>query len=298
MTQAFVTSLPDRGVVRVTGADAEKFLQGLVTNDMGLLKEDAAIHAALLSPQGKILFDFLITPENGGYLLDVARDKAAGLVKRLAMYKLRAGVSIADASAQYVVMALWGENVQSPGETKGTRAFADPRHPELGRRILAEAAFARDVASASNGTNATPASYHAHRIALGVSEGGKDYDFGDAYPHEADFDLLHGVSFVKGCYVGQEIVARMQHKTVIRKRVVPVEGSAPLPSDRPDITAGTVSIGKLGSVSGTKGLAMLRLDRADEFEAQGVPLTAGGIALERVEAPWLPTLEADAPPAD
>ena len=300
-----ITPLSDRGVVSVSGADAEKLLQGLVTNDLGGLAADPeqmtfdaeARHAGLLSPQGKILFEFFCVRTPEGFVLDVLLEKAAELVKRLTMYKLRAAAEIKDASGQFKCLALWGPDAHSSGPTKGTIAFRDPRHPDLGQRILAEARFATDIASATNGMKASPEAYIARRIALGVPEGGKDYDFGDAYPHEANFDLLHGVSFIKGCYVGQEIVARMQHKTTIRKRVVPVTGQAALAADRPDITAGGVSIGKLGSVAGTSGLAMLRLDRAAEFTDKGVTLMAGLVPVTLAQSPWLPDLDADpAPP--
>ncbi len=282
-----IAVLADRGAVSVHGPDAEKLLAGLITNSLDGLDDRSAVHAGLLSPQGKILFDFFVAKAPGGYVLEVARDQVADLIKRLTMYKLRADVAIGDASDQYVLLALWGPHACSSGETRGTVAYPDPRHPELGWRILAEAQFVTDIASATNGTKSNPDAYHAHRISLGVPEGGKDYDFGDAYPHAANFDLLHGVSFTKGCYVGQEIVARMQHKTSIRKRVVPVTGAAGLPIDRPEILAGDTVIGKLGSVAGARGLAMVRLDRAADFKAQGVALTSGGIPLSVDSAAWV-----------
>ena len=294
--RAKICRLTDRGVVRVGGTDAEKLLQGLLTNDLGLLAGQPAIHAGLLSPQGKILFEFFIAKTDDALLLDVARDKAGDLAKRLTMYKLRADATIADVSDQFVVLALWGQNASSSGETKGSVSFADPRHPDMGIRILAEAKFASDIASATNGFDASPQDYAAHRIALGVAEGGRDWDFGDAYPHEANFDLMNGVSFTKGCYVGQEIVARMQHKTVIRKRVVPVASEVELPGDRPEITANGVSIGKLGSVANNVGLAMLRLDRAAEFTDKGVPLLAGSVPVTLSPTPWLPPAEPDPAP--
>jgi folate-binding protein YgfZ len=279
MTPAKIAILPDRGVVSVTGPDAAKLLQGLITNDMGAFDRGAeAIHAGLLSPQGKILFDFLVVKSGTGFLLDVARDHAPSLMKRLTMYKLRADVTMTDVTPEFVVMALWGEEPSSPGETKGTVSFIDPRAATLGLRILAETVFAADVAAATNGFDSSPASYHAYRISLGVPEGGKDYDFGDAYPHEADFDLFNGVSFTKGCYVGQEVVSRMQNKTIVRKRVVKVTGSSPLASGA-DILLGKVPIGRIGSTDGANALAMLRLDRAVEALDKGTALTASGVAL-------------------
>ena len=135
------------------------------------------------------------------------------------------------------------------------------------------------VAASARGETAFHA-YHTHRIALGIPEGGKDYEFGDAFPHEANFDLLDGVSFEKGCYVGQEIVARMEHRGTVRKRIVRVAGASELPATRPDVKIGDVVIGRLGSVAGRMGLAMLRLDRAIEAVDKGEPITADGIALE------------------
>ena len=293
MSTAKIAILLDRGVVSVAGPDAAKFLQGLISNDLETTEtltatgRHRAIHAGLLSPQGKILFDFFVAKAADGFVLDVANDKLADLIKRLSMYKLRANVTISDASADHKCLALWGKDACSSGETIGTVAFDDPRLPAMGLRILAEARFATDITSATNGSKVAEADYHAHRIGLGVPEGGKDYDFGDAYPHEANFDLLNGVSFSKGCYVGQEIVARMQHKTAIKKRVVPVESSAALPHDRPDIVAGEVVIGKLGSVQGKHGLAMLRLDRAAEFSAQGQAMTADGVSIKIKLPDWL-----------
>lgn len=274
-----IAYLDDRAVVRVEGPDAVKLLQGVITNDVSKLSEGQAVHAGLLSPQGKILADFFAVLTPDGLLLDVPADRSQDLMKRLGMYKLRADVAIRDAADEFKVMALWGPNPSSPGETSGTRSYADPRHPDLGLRILAEARFARDVSLATNGRDTTGDAYHAHRVSLGVPEGGRDYEFGDAYPHDANFDLFRGVSFTKGCYVGQEIVARMQHKSVIRRRVVRVTGRSDLAGDRAAITAGGVTIGRLGTVAGAHALALLRLDRVAEFRAKGTPMLAGNIEI-------------------
>ncbi len=285
-----IAKLADRGVVSVTGPDAAKLLQGLVTNDIANLEtkpDDAAFaasaaHAGLLSPQGKILFDFFCVRTLDGFVLDVADDKAADLAKRLTMYKLRAAAAIAVMSDDYLVLALWGPHACSSGPTQSTIAFRDPRHAALGIRILAEAKFAADIASATNGSDASADEYHAHRISLGVPEGGKDFDFGDAYPHEADFDLFNGVSFTKGCYVGQEVVARMQNKTVVKKRVVQVIGAGALAAGS-EVLFGSVPIGKVGSVDANAALAMLRLDRAVEALENNIELTAGGVPLSADE---------------
>jgi folate-binding protein YgfZ len=264
-----MAQLTDRGAVVVTGPDGLKLLQGLVTNDLSHLAEGTAVHAGLLSPQGKILFEFLVVKANGELLLDVARDRAEDLIKRLNLYKLRADVRISHAGDRFIIIAGWGG--ATPAATPGAVSYQDPRHPALGWRMV--------TAGAGLGGTSSEAAYHAHRVALGVPEGGRDYDFGDDYPHEADFDLFHGVSFTKGCYVGQEIVARMQHKTVVRKRVVRVEADEALPGGRPHVLAGEVTIGRLGTVAGPHGLALLRLDRVAEFEAKGIALTAGGVGV-------------------
>ncbi len=256
--------LPDRGIVAVNGSDATKLLQGLVTNDVALLDTQPAIYAGLLSPQGKILFDFIVVKTPDGALIDVAKDQAAALVKRLTMYKLRAAVTIADVSADHTVVAAFGPDAQFG---QGI-VYSDPRLPDLGLRAIVETKDAVAV-------NSDAAAYHAFRIGLGVPEGGRDYAFGDAFPHEALFDQLHGVSFTKGCYVGQEIVSRMEHRGTARKRIVPVDADGPL-VEGAAVMAGDVEIGRVGSVAGSRGLALLRLDRVDEFAAKGVPLTAEG----------------------
>jgi folate-binding protein YgfZ len=294
MTGTQMAYLPDRGIVSVTGDDAGKFLQGLVTNDMALLGVAPAIHAGLLTPQGKILFELFIIKTPGGYLLETAREKTAELAKRLTMYKLRAQVAISDASADYRVLAVWEPAAQSYGEIARGISFPDPRLPELGVRILAEARSADDIASAAGETSADD--YHAHRIGLGVPEGGKDYVFGDTFPHEALFDQLSGVSFTKGCYVGQEVVSRMEHRHTARKRIVPVLGESPLPATGADIKAGEVTIGTLGSVSGDRGLALLRLDRAAEAGAKGLPLLAGAAPI-RIVLPRFATFKLEPQPA-
>src|SRR5262249_52810474 len=153
-----------------------------------------------------------------GFLLETHRESAAGLVKRLALYRLRAKAAIADVSSAYAVLVGWG----APVALAGVIAYPDPRLPELGVRVLARQARAGDAAD--RGGIGTGRDWHSHRIALGVPEAGKDYPLGDTFPHEADFDLLNGVSFRKGCFVGQEVVARMHNRATVRKRVVPIAG--------------------------------------------------------------------------
>ena len=272
MGHCHASLLASRSVLRVRGADARKYLQGLITNDMGKAQGGEAIHAGLLSPQGKILFEFFVVSAGDGFLVDVTQDKAEELLKRLAFYRLRAQVEIAE-EPSLVVAAAWGE---TPRQPDGVVVYADPRLPELGFRLLAP----KGTSVADFGCEpARQDDYHAFRIKLGVPEGGRDYAFGEAFPHEALFDQLHGVDFAKGCYVGQEVVSRVEHRGTARKRIVPVEGEAPLPASGTNVEVDGVPIGSLGSVSGASGLALIRLDRAEEALASGKQLNTGGIKI-------------------
>lgn len=261
--------LADRAVLSVAGAEARHFLQGLVTCDMEKVAADAPGFGALLTPQGKILFDFLIVEDSERFLLDTPREKAAELLKRLTFYRLRAKVELADLSAEakgdeaLAVVALFGD---APAPPSGAIVFDDPRSPALGRRALMPVAAARELAPDAR------EAYEAHRIACGVPAGGLDFAYGDAFPHEANMDLLHGVAFDKGCYVGQEVVSRMQHRGLVRKRVVRValDGEA---APGAEIRAGEIAVGVLGGATDGQGLATVRLDRAEE--ARGRAMTAG-----------------------
>jgi folate-binding protein YgfZ len=285
MPLAKMALLPDRGVVRVAGPDAEKFLNGIVTADLAALATQAAVHAALLTPQGKILFELFVTrAPDGALLLETARDTAEALVKRLQMFVLRAKVAAENVSSAYELAAVWGGDVAPRSKRI---VYADPRLATMGARVLAPVPPGFGAASGAEGhAEWVPTeAYHAHRIALGVPEAGKDFPLGDTFPHEADLDLLNGVSFAKGCFVGQEVVARMKHRGNVRKRVVPVEAEAPLRSGAP-VTVGGSEIGRIGSVAGARGLALIRLDRAAEAGAKGQAILADGVAIALREPDW------------
>lgn len=278
MDTARTALLTDRGVVRVTGPDAAKLLQGLVTNDMDHLATLPAIHAGLLAPQGKILFDFFVVRASDGFLLETAADKAGELAKRLLLYRLRAKVEIVDVTAEHAVAVQWG-GTGPPENLPGVIVFADPRLPALGWRIILEAPA--DPATMTAGA----ADYEAHRVALGVPEGGKDFKLGDTFPHEADYDQLSGVSFTKGCYVGQEVVSRMAHRTTVRKRVVPIAAEGTLHPGS-EIRIGEAVIGAVGSVAGEHALALVRLDRAAEALAKGLAITVDGTPVTVIKPDW------------
>ena len=285
---AWIARLPERSAVAVEGPDAEKFLQDLITNDVGLLKSQSAVQAGLLSPQGKILFEFIVVPTSRGFALDTVRTRAKDLVKRLSLYKLRAKIDIIDRREEQDVYAAWGDGAANVAPD----AYADPRLPALGMRLIRPRSAA--IADADGW-----AAYEAHRIALGVPDADKDYALGDTFPHEACFDILHGVAFEKGCFVGQEVVSRMQHRGTARKRFVIVTANAQLPPPKAEITAGVeparAVIGAMGSTAGTSGLALVRLDRAAEALAKGQTIMAGDVEVSLRVPPWAPyTLSAPA----
>jgi folate-binding protein YgfZ len=278
--------LPDRGIVKVAGGDAARFLNGLITTNVDTVSTGRARYAALLTPQGKIIADFIIVQgdPDGHYLLDCPRALVATLVQRLNFYKLRAKVMVEDLSETLGVMALW--NGTGPGEFG--KCYADPRLPALGKRCMIATHLAAQAASALGAVPTEATAYDAHRIALGVPRGGSDFIYSDAFPHEADMDQLGGVDFDKGCFVGQEVVSRIEHRGTARTRVVPVAFDGPPPEAGATVTAGNTNLGMMGSGLGAigRGLAALRLDRVGEAIASGQPIVAGGIAIRPVKPAW------------
>ena len=278
--------LPDRGVVKVSGEDARRFLNGLVTTDMGKVAPGAARFAALLTPQGKIVCDFFISEateeDGGGFFLDCPRALAQELVAKLNFYKLRAKVIAEDLSEVLGVLAVW----DGDGDSEYGLSYRDPRLRELGRRIMLPPHLAKQAADELGAAFVEAKAYEAHRIALGVPRGGVDFIYGDAFPHETDMDQLNGVDFAKGCYVGQEVVSRIEHRGSARRRIVPVKAEAFAPDAGVPVMAGGKQIGTMGSAAGPKGLAMLRLDYVADAEASGTPVIAGGIALRAEKPAW------------
>ncbi len=264
--------LRDRGVVRVSGPEASSFLQGVLTNDVETLAPEQARYAALLTPQGKILFDFLVVrlPGDAGFAIDCDAAQAAELTKRLTFYKLRAKVTIVNESENESVLAWWGEG---PENAPGGIVYADPRSEALGHREILPIAKSVAIGEARRDE------YDALRIAEGVPQGGLDFAYGDAFPHDANFDLLNGVDFKKGCYVGQEVVSRMQHRGGVRKRIVRVRLAGDPPRPGTPILDGELPVGALGGAAGRDALALVRTDRVEDARGAGRSLTAGGVEL-------------------
>jgi folate-binding protein YgfZ len=263
--------LADRGVLSISGPQSETFLQDLVSNDVTKLAPGEARYAALLTPQGKILFDMIVVAitDDGAraFLIDCARAQVADLAKRLGFYKLRAKVTIEDRSDETAVLAYLDAAPQVDAIV-----VRDPRSDAMGFR-----AYVRREAAEGAQTEIGP--YEARRIAAGVPNGGVDFAYGDAFPHEANFDRINGIDFNKGCYIGQEVVSRMQHRGTARKRIVQVAFSADAPPRGTEINAGKAVIGTMGSSAGGHGLAIVRVDRVEEAKAAGERFVAGGIPL-------------------
>lgn len=260
--------LPDRAFVRITGADAEHFLQNLITTDLGALAAHELRPGALLTPQGKIFYDFLISRSDDGFLIDIRADQLEAFVKRMTMYKLRAAVTI-ETLPEPGATVIWGE---------ASDGAADHRFALAGTEVRRQPG--RIDAAGDRGA------YDALRILHGVPESGQDYALQDAFPHDILFDKSAGVSFRKGCYVGQEVVSRMQHRSTARRRVVIVSGEAPLPASGSEITIGGKTIGTLGTVAGERALAIVRIDKAGEAMAAGEPILAGDVPVSVALPGW------------
>ena len=273
--------LPDRGVVKVAGEDARNFLNGLVTTDLDRLKPGLGRFGALLTPQGKIIVDFLITEvpagHGGGFLIDCPKALAEALATKLKFYKLRAKVTVE--TLDLGVLAAWdGQPAAQPD-----LAFVDPRNGELGYRILIPEDLKEKLSDLIGAELVDATEYEAHRIALGVPRGGLDFTYNDAFPHETNMDRLAGVDFDKGCYVGQEVVSRMQHRGTARTRSVKVLLDDFSPEAGVSVMAGDKSVGTMGSSAKGMGIALVRIDRVADALDAGQPLTAGGLALKLAE---------------
>jgi hypothetical protein len=247
-----IAILPQRGVLEVAGEDRVAFLQGLVSNDVAAAGPGRAVFAALLTPQGKWLADFFIHaedgPEGGRLLLDCERAQAGMLAQRLGRFRLRSKVALRDLSGEMTVAVGWG------GAPMPAGAVADPRLEAAGWRLVAAEAPAADAAAED---------WDAHRLALGLPEGSRDLLGEQSLLLEAGFDELHGVSWSKGCYMGQELTARTKYRGLLKRRLVPVEVEGPLPGPGTPVTAEGVEMGEMRSGRGARGIAQLRLEALD-----------------------------------
>ena len=266
--------LKDRALISVSGPDAEHFLQNILTTDLDVLHPGQAKPGALLSPQGKILFDFLVSrASENAFRLECRAEISDDFVRRLTLYKLRAKVEIAKVDQALVTVA-WGD--ESTTSQSDSTAAADTRFPN--------GAVTRSYGE--TGERSDLAAWQALRIASGIAESGADYALGDAFPHDVLLDETGGVGFKKGCYVGQEVVSRMQHRGTARRRVLIVQAELPLPAAGTELTVDGRPVGSLGSNAGTSGLAIARIDRVKAALDAGQPIMAGDVPVTVAIPGW------------
>jgi folate-binding protein YgfZ len=297
MTALVFSSLGHRGVIAVSGDDRRDFLQGLVSNDVSQVAPDRAIHAALLTPQGRFLFDMFIVEHNGVLLLEVERDRAADLTKKLTMYRLRSKVTIENRGTGWEVAAAYGEGAsaalglaEEPGAAVAIDdavAYVDPRLPGLGVRVVAPDGHIATMLP-TRGFAPAPFEVWDHvRLTLGVPDGSRDLPVEKALLLESGFDELHGVDWKKGCYMGQELTARTKYRGLVKKRLLPVTVEGPLPAPGTLITVNGKEAGEMRSGLGRQGLALLRLEALDKARSSGAPLTAGEATLRPLVPEWV-----------
>tara|TARA_R110002012_G_scaffold214112_1_gene385230 strand:+ start:531 stop:1529 length:999 start_codon:yes stop_codon:yes gene_type:complete len=294
MSKTLYTPLPNRAVIRISGADRIDFLQGLVTNNVEKISPEQSGYGALLTPQGKFLFDFFMYYQDDNSLLVECEggERAENLFKKLRMYKLRAKVELTDVSEDYDVFAVFGDTAltslalpQQAGATapfgKGIKAV-DPRLAAMGCRILLPTG--EESALAGIGAiQSTPDAYHARRVRLGLPNGSEELEVDKAILLENGFEELNGVDFKKGCYMGQELTARTKYRGLVRKRLLPIEIDGPTPEIGSLIMNNDREAGTIKSIHGTAGLAMIRLERISD----GASLKAGDATITVKVPDWV-----------
>lgn len=265
--------LADRVLTRAAGPDVEHFLHGVLTCDVAHIAIGASRYGALLTPQGKIISDLLLYREaQESFLIDAPQCVAADLIKRLTFLRLRAKVTFEQLDDLAVVADAGG------GQEAHGVAYPDPRLPALGLRLIVPLAVAQQQPG-------NAAAYESLRIRLGIPKGGVDFAYNDAFPHEVDMDQLGGLDFHKGCYVGQEVVSRMEHRTTARNRLV--QAVFPhIAEAGQEILAGEKSAGRITSAAGRLAIASVRLDRTSAAQAAGTPLLVNGVEIELVRPSW------------
>ena len=264
-----IVRLPERGVVEISGPDRVVFLQGLVSNDVSKAAPGHAVWSALLTPQGKWLADFFVLADGDRLLLDCERAQADMIVKLLSRYRLRSRVTLRDAAAEWSVHAAWG----AAPAFAGAVTAADPRLEGAGWRVLSATPIA---------DTATEAAYQAHRIGLGLPDGSRDMEAEKSVLLEAGFDELHGVSWTKGCYMGQELTARTKHRGLVKRRLVPVKIDGPMPSPGTPVLRDGIDVGTLRT--GVDGIALALL-RVEALDAEG--LRCGDAGLVPLPPSWM-----------
>lgn len=262
-----------RALIRLSGKDVRDFLQGIITNDIRKLSAEKPLLALLLSPQGKFLAEFFLVEDGGAILMDTEKATLENLLKRLKLYKLRADVVIEEDTRQ--VALAWEGEISSP---QNLLAIRDPRAEKMGYRLYGSELALRQSLS-SSGKEVSEAEYDYYRLGLGIPEGSKDAIIDRTIALENGYDRLGAVDFAKGCYVGQEVTARSHHLAVLRKQLMPVTGAGELPTNGAELKAGEISLGNLRSVSGNRGLALVRTEELEKAEKEGLTVMAEGVVV-------------------
>ena len=292
--EANYCALPGRGVLRLSGADVRIFLQALVTRDLDHLSPERAVYGALLTPQGKYLFDFFMVQQNNDILLDVEVERLDALTKRLKMYRLRADVTV-QVEDGWTVHAVFNGDLDLGGldGEAGTAkqfgegiAYIDPRLPAAGTRIMAPVCQADEILAASGFAAGEPTDYDYVRLGLALPDSAQDLVVEKSLMLESNLDALHGVDFDKGCFVGQELTARTKYRALVRKRLLPVTINGPLPPPNAPLMAGEREVASMRSGQGDRGLALVRLDRLAEAGGLGLSLTADGTTVTPTLPDW------------
>jgi folate-binding protein YgfZ len=296
MAERYFASLDnERGVVQISGPDRREFLQGLITNDTNKLAPERALYAALLTPQGRYLHDFFLVEIGDTFLLDAERARLDDLLRRLTLYKLRSRVDLKDVRERFHVVAAFGDNALTPlglpseaGAAKTFKtgiAYVDPRLPNLGARILLPSEMSVSYLETLYFVATQSDAYDDLRLYLGIPDGSRDLPVEKALLLEMGFDELNGIDWNKGCYIGQELTARMRYRALIKKRLMPVHVTGPMPSPGSPVMLRGEEVGEVRSGRDGVALAILRLDALQKVEPD-VPLRAGEASLAPRKPVW------------
>ena len=267
--------LTQRALVKVGGPEAEHFLQTIITTDLDKLAPGDAQAGALLAPQGKILFDFIISRAGpDAFDLECRADIAADLQRRLMLYRLRAKLDLSLKEQQLVIVS-WGDDSATSGDESS----------RIDRRFPDDVRVVRHYREADDADTDITA-WDALRITHAVAESGADFQLGDAFPHDVLYDQNGGLGLKKGCYIGQEVVSRMQHRGTARRRVLIAAGQAALPAAGSALTASGRALGTLGTAVGSNGLAIARIDRVKDAIDAGTPILAGDVPVSLTIPTW------------
>ena len=288
--------LDDRGALEIAGDDRVAFLQGLVSNDVAKAGPARAIHAALLTAQGRYLHDFFIVAEGDAFVLDAEAARLDDLRRRLSLYRLRSKVTLAAAGERREIAAAWGEGTaralglaDEAGAARpvaGGTAYVDPRLGDLGARLLLPRGDAAHTLAGMGFAKASREEYDRMRLRLGVPDGSRDLAVEQALLVELGFDELNGIDWQKGCFIGQEITARMKYRGLAKKRLVPVAVEGELPPPDTPVLLGAEEAGEIRSGRDGMALALLRLEAVEKAAETGAKLSAGGAQLTPQKPGW------------